>query len=306
MKVTVLIPSYRRPDDLARCLKALQRQLRPADQVLVVVRPEDYPTHTVLAEPAVRGQLALDCVTIDVKGLVAALNRGLDAAKGDIIAITDDDAAPRPDWLQRIEAAFASDPKLGGVGGRDWVHERGRVLDGQRQLVGKVLPTGKIIGNHHLGVGEAREVDLLKGANMSYRRAALEGIRFDERLRGTGAQIHNDMAFSMRVKRAGWKLIYDPKVAVDHFPAPRLGDDQRTAQSELAMRNAAYNLHLTLREFLPPIQRAVAWWWWMLVGTRSAPGLVHPLMAITSKEGASIRERWRATRLGARDARRMT
>lgn len=38
MKLTVLVPSYRRPDDLARCLKALQQQARPADQVVVVVR----------------------------------------------------------------------------------------------------------------------------------------------------------------------------------------------------------------------------------------------------------------------------
>lgn len=306
MKLTVLIPTYRRPDDLARCLKALQKQTRQAEQVLVVVRPDDYPTHAVLAEPAVRGTLALDHVTIDAKGLVAALNRGLDVATGDIIAITDDDAAPRPEWLHLIETAFASDAKLGALGGRDWVHERGQLLDGQRDLVGKIGALGKVIGNHHLGVGQAREVDLLKGANMSYRRMAIEGIRFDERLRGFGAQVHNDMAFSMSVKRAGWKVMYDPLVAVDHFPAPRIGDDQRDLQSPSAMRNAAYNLHLTLREYLPPMQRVVAWWWWALIGTRVYPGLVHPLLALASKNGATVRERWRATRRGARDARRVT
>lgn len=304
MKLTVLIPTYRRPDDLARCLKSLQRQARAPEQVLVIVRSDDYATHAVLAEPAVRGSLPLDCVAIEVKGLVAALNRGLDVATGEIVAITDDDAAPRPDWLERIEAAFAADPKLGAIGGRDWVHERGRVLDGQREYVGKVSATGKVIGNHHLGIGHAREVDLLKGVNMSYRRKAIEGVRFDERLRGSGAQVHNDMAFSLRVKRAGWKLIYDPAIAVDHYPAPRIGDDQRTAQSSTAMRNASYNLHLTLREFLPPARRAVAWWWYMLVGTRLYPGLLHPLLALASNNGATVRERWRATRLGARDARR--
>lgn len=305
MKLTVLIPTYRRPDDLARCLKSLQRQTRLPEQVVVVVRPEDYATHAVLAEPAVCGTLPLNRIVIEAKGLVAALNRGLDASTGDIIAITDDDAAPRAEWLARIEAAFAADAKLGALGGRDWVHERGQLLDGERECVGRILPTGKVIGNHHLGVGAAREVELLKGANMSYRRRALEGIRFDERLRGSGAQVHNDMAFSMRVKRAGWKLVYDPLVAVDHYPAPRIGDDQRHAQSTSAMRNASFNLHLTLREYLPPLRRITAWWWYMFVGTRVYPGLLHPLLALASKDGTAVRERWRATRLGARDARRV-
>ncbi|NRO97325.1 glycosyltransferase [Paraburkholderia sp. NMBU_R16] len=306
MKLTVLVPSYRRPDDLARCLKALQQQVRPADQVVVVVRPDDYVTHTVLAEPGVTGALPLECVIVEVKGLVAALNLGLEKSTGDIIAITDDDAAPHRDWLQRIEAAFAAEPKLGALGGRDWVHERGQLLDGRREDVGRILLTGKIIGNHHLGVGGAREVDLLKGVNMSYRRAAVHGIRFDERLRGSGAQVHNDMAFSMRVKRAGWKVMYDPQVAVDHYPAPRIGEDQRHTQSAISICNAAYNLHLTLREYLPPMQRMLAWWWWTLVGTRVYPGLVHPLLALVSKNGATVRERWRAARLGAREARKVT
>jgi hypothetical protein len=114
------------------------------------------------------------------------------------------------------------------------------------------------------------------------------------------------MAFSMGVRRSGWKLVYDPLVAVDHYPAPRIHDDQRNAQSLTAIRDGAYNFHLTLREYLPPLQREIAWWWYMLVGTRVYPGLVHPLLALASRDGVAVRERWRAARLGARDARRVT
>jgi cellulose synthase/poly-beta-1,6-N-acetylglucosamine synthase-like glycosyltransferase len=145
---------------------------------------------------------------------------------------------------------------------------------------------------------------MLKGANMSYRHEAIAGIRFDERLRGAGAQVHNDMAFSMRVKRAGWKLVYDPHVAVDHYPAERFDDNRRDAQTLAAMRNAAYNLHLVLREHLPPVKRETAWWWYALVGTRVYPGLVHAVLSAASRNGAAVRSRWRAVRLGAHDARR--
>jgi GT2 family glycosyltransferase len=304
MKITVLVPTYRRPQDLARCLAALQAQERIPDEVVMVARFDDDATHVCLRDPQIAGVLSLIVALIDVPGQVAALNRGLDAATGDVIAITDDDAAPRAAWLQRIAAAFESDPRLGALGGRDWVHQRGGVLDGSRGLVGKLTPSGKIIGNHHLGVGEAREVDLLKGANMSYRRDAIRHIRFDARLRGTGAQVHNDMAFSLSVKNAGWKLVYDPRVAVDHFPAERFDDDGRDAQTMTAVRNAAYNLHLILRDHLPPVHREVAWWWYALIGTRVYPGAVHALLALTSKKGRTKLARWRAVRKGAREARR--
>jgi glycosyltransferase involved in cell wall biosynthesis len=304
MKVTVLVPTFRRPSDLARCLAALQQQLRAPDEVVVVARPDDTATHVCLRDPAVVGALPLSVALVEVSGQVAALNRGLDAANGDVIAITDDDAAPHPDWVERIAAAFRSDARLGALGGRDWVHEKGRVLDGERPLVGKVRPSGKIIGNHHLGVGGAREVDLLKGANMSYRREAVCHIRFDARLRGAGAQVHNDMAFSMSVKNAGWKLVYDPRVAVDHYPAERFDDDRRDAQTMMAVRNAAYNLHLILRDHLPPLRREAAWWWYALVGTRVYPGFAHVVLALASKQGRTRLSRWRAVRTGAHEARR--
>ncbi|WP_322011895.1 glycosyltransferase family 2 protein [Paraburkholderia sp. J12] len=305
MRVTVLVPTYRRPDDLARCLSALLRQARVPEQIVVVARADDAATHACLADHVTPRVLNVDVAIVEEPGQVAALNRGLEAATGDVVAITDDDAAPRADWVERIAAAFEADARLGALGGRDWVHEDGRVLDGERELVGKLQRSGRIVGNHHLGVGDAREVDLLKGANMSYRRDAIAGLRFDRRLRGTGAQTHNDMAFSMSVKRAGWKLVYDPHVAVDHYPAPRPGEDPRNAQTLASMRNAAFNLHLILRGHLPPLHRETAWWWYALVGTRVYPGvLLAALSAAGGTPPGAALARWRAVRGGAREARR--
>jgi cellulose synthase/poly-beta-1,6-N-acetylglucosamine synthase-like glycosyltransferase len=305
MKVTVLVPTYRRPDDLARCLSALLHQQRTPEQIVVVARADDEATHACLAEHVTPRVLNVEVAIVEEPGQVAALNRGIEAASGDVIAITDDDAAPHADWVARIAAHFEADEKLGALGGRDWVHEEGRVLDGERTLVGRVQRSGRIVGNHHLGVGEAREVDLLKGANMSYRRSAIGELRFDRRLRGTGAQTHNDMAFSMSVKHAGWKLVYDPRVAVDHFPAPRPGEDPRNAQTLASIRNAAYNFHLILRGHLSPLHRETAWWYWALIGTRVYPGLVHTgLSALRAGSPVAAFARWRAVRGGAREARR--
>lgn len=50
MKLTVLVPTYRRPDDLSRCLSALLRQQRTPDEIVVVARADDEATHACLAE----------------------------------------------------------------------------------------------------------------------------------------------------------------------------------------------------------------------------------------------------------------
>ena len=48
MTITVLIPTYRRPQDLQRCLTALEAQKRQAEEILVVVRDTDVETREFL------------------------------------------------------------------------------------------------------------------------------------------------------------------------------------------------------------------------------------------------------------------
>lgn len=299
MNITVIIPTYRRPKDLARCLDALQKQTRPANEVLVMVRDIDTETWTLL-EAFKPDSFPLRTVTVSVPGQVAALNAGLDKAQGDIIAITDDDAAPHADWLSRIETHFLLDSRMGGVGGRDWRYNGTQLLEqGTRNVVGQVQWFGRIIGNHHLGVGERREVDVLKGANMSYRRTAITNLRFDERLRGTGAQVHNDMGFSLALKRAGWKLIYDPAVAVNHYEGERWDEDRvgYFDSTTLAVLNSSYNEALILLDYFSISQRAAYIAWSFMIGTRQSPGILQAIR-FTSKFGLLAWRRWIATQHG--------
>ena len=300
LTISVVIPSYRRPKDLARCLDALKKQKRPADEILVVVRDTDTETWTFI-QTLNPEFLPLRTVTVSVCGVVAAMNAGMDVACGDIIAFTDDDAAPHTDWLERIEAHFLSDTNIGGVGGRDWVYHGTQLEEGEREVVGQVQWFGRVIGQHHLGVGEAREVDVLKGVNMSFRRSAIAQMHFDPRMRGTGAQVHFELAFSLSLKRAGWKLIYDPRVAVDHYPAQRFDEDQRNTFNDIASINATHNETLVLLEHFSPAQRTAFLIWATLVGTRDSLGFVQ-LLRFLPKEGAlagqkllaSLRGRWYA------------
>ncbi len=297
MKISVMIPTYRRPKDLARCLKALEQQTKKAEEVVVVVRDTDTDTWAFLKDYYPK-TFSLKTVTVTLPGVVAAMNAGLESASGDVIAITDDDAAPHPDWLARIETYFLADSRVGGVGGRDMIHIDMQFTDmGESAIVGQLQWHGRVIGNHHIGVGTGREVDLLKGVNMAFRRSAIAGMRFDERMLGTGAQVHFELAFSLELRRKGWKLIYDPCVKVDHFPAKRFDEDQRNKFNHLAWSNAVHNETLALLEHLPLPRRAAFMIWAVLVGTREAFGLVQLLRFLPSQGKLAI-QKWQASMQG--------
>ena len=302
MSIAVIVPTYRRSQDLARCLEALQNQTRLADEVIVVVRDTDTETRSFLANFDHKN-LALRTAEVTVTGVVAAMNIGLDAATADIVAFTDDDAAPHQDWLARIESHYLADAKIGGVGGRDWVYHGTELEDGTSGIVGKVRWFGRVIGNHHIGTGEAREVDVLKGVNMSFRRSAIAQWHFDPRMKGSGAQVHFELAFSLKLKRAGWKLIYDPKIAVNHYPAQRFDEDQRRSFNSTAFTNAVHNETVALLEYFSPLQRFAFLLWSLIVGTREAMGFVQWLRFLP-QEGllagekllASLSGRWQGLR----------
>ena len=298
MKLTVIIATYCRAVDLNNCLTGLKKQIRLADEVLVIVRDTDNSTWEFLQSFEAES-LPLKALTVKVTGVVAAMNVGLDAASGDIVSFIDDDAVPHIDWLAKIEAHFLADHRLAGVGGRDRMYHGQNLIAGQKSIVGKLQWFGRMVGNHHLGVGEAREVDLLKGVNMSYRHKAIANLRFDQRMKGTGAQVHFEVAFCLSLKRAGGQLIYDPQIVVDHYLAKRFDEDLRDQFNAVAFFNEVHNETLAIVEHFSPQQRILFALWAIFIGTRRSFGLVQ-LLRFLPQEGRLALEKWLLSMRGRR------
>ncbi len=296
--IGVLVCSYRRPDNLSKCLGGLERQTRPPDEVIVVVRADDTQTLEY-----VRGRspdpLPLTVLTVDEPGLVAARNVGARAFRSDVLSITDDDAVPHPDWLARIFDHFRADASVGGVGGRDQCFADGMPIPATTEWVGKLLWNGKHVGNHHLGRGPARPVDLIKGCNMSYRREALKAVHFDERLHGRGSQACEDLAVSRAVANNGWKLVYDPAVLVDHYEGKRT-EPRHYASLMISdpegFEDSVYNQLVAIWSSLTPERRLYSLAYFFFVGTRAAPGLLQALRFTPSLGAASWVRFWIAQR----------
>ena len=274
VKVSVVVPTYRRPAALSNCLDALEAQQRQPDEILVVIRGDDGETEASLARRS-----AVRAVPVEVPpgrpGFVAGLNAGLAASSGAVVCFTDDDAEPRPDWISRIVTEFEADPDLGAIGGRDLVHHDGVPEEGEEEVVGLVTPWGRTIGRHHLGVGAARDVDVLKGVNLSVRGDLVRRLGFDTRLMGVATEHHSELHLCLAIKRHGYRVVYDPTLVVDHHPAPRAAEAREYGPRQV--RDASHNETLALLEHLPPRRRLAHLAYATLIGSRGAPGPAQSL-----------------------------
>lgn len=308
----VVVPSFRRPSSLARCLQGLAAQTRKPDDIVVVVRQGDTQTALLVKEQAASGQ-AVRLAVVGTPGLVQALNCGLAAVWADVVAFTDDDAVPRADWLERIMTIYSLDPNIAAVGGRDLVHMDGQTLDGpspglraqlrfgRKAPIGKLYPSGRLSGDHHLGRGMARDVDVLKGVNMSYRRELLAEIGFDERLAGNGSQVNNEQSACLPLRRRGFRVVYDPRVLVDHYVGGRSSGDERSRVDFEAVRNGTFNHALVVFDHLSVPRRVAFIGWNFAFGTGGSPGLLN-LARLVLQHQQSAPERFVAAQRGVWDA----
>jgi cellulose synthase/poly-beta-1,6-N-acetylglucosamine synthase-like glycosyltransferase len=212
------------------------------------------------------------------EGVVAAMNVGIAASKGDIVAILDDDAYPRQDWLKRIEAAFSNERSIVGVGGIDLQKKPGQMIPkNKRMQVGIISWLGRLHGNHHLGKGHARPVHVLKGCNCAYKGEFLRRVKIDTCLRGVGAQVGWEIALGFDAMKEGGVLIYDPEIVVDHLVAPRIEGDNihRGEYNSDAAYDIAWNQFSILKRKAPAGLRLRILFWDLTVGSTTNPGVLR-------------------------------
>lgn len=115
-RVSVVVPTYNRPDGLRACLESLARLDYPRSKLEVIVVDDGSPAPAVVSSSAEVG-LAVSLIRQENRGPAAARNRGAASASGEVIAFTDDDCRPRPAWIRQLVAALAAEPSA-LVGGR--------------------------------------------------------------------------------------------------------------------------------------------------------------------------------------------
>ena len=216
VEVSLILCTRNRAAALGRAMDAIAAmRFGGAWEVVLVDNGSTDVTREVIEEFAAAQSFPVRYVWQPIKGLSNARNAGLAAATGEIIAFTDDDCYAAPDFLTAITRAFAADPSLGFVSGRILLHDP----DDYPTTVNTSTQPVDFAPGHYLAPGT------VKGANLAFRRVALDGAGGFDPLFGSGALFASeDVDTAARVSRLGWTGAYDPMIVVSHHHGRKRAD----------------------------------------------------------------------------------
>jgi GT2 family glycosyltransferase len=215
---SIIIVSYNSAAQIGTCLRALQQQRCDCEYEIVVVdnASQDQSRAIVAGFPAARLIAANENW-----GFAGAVNRGVAAAHGRVIALLNPDAEPAPDWLQQLVAAL-DDPQIGVVGSK--------VIgpDGRIQSLGSDLQLPAMLSAHRQAGErdnshdrEIADVWAVHGAAMAFTRPVWEELGgFDE---GFFPAYWEECDFCERARRAGRRVVVAPQATVQHHEASATG-----------------------------------------------------------------------------------
>ena len=115
---SIVVPTYRRRDTLARCLRAIEALDFQRDRFELLVVDDGSPTPPADLVAALDPSLQAELVCARHGGPASARNTGARLARGRYLAFTDDDCIPRPDWLRSVDRWTSGTRGPVAVGGR--------------------------------------------------------------------------------------------------------------------------------------------------------------------------------------------
>ena len=195
--VSVVVCTHNGQATLDQCLQRLGTLTYPDYEVIVVNDGASEACAAIAEANDVR------LIETEHRGLGHARNKGIEAARGEIVAFLDDDAYPDADWLHYVAALLRANGHA-GVGGPNIPPED----DGFVAECVAAAPGGPI----HVLVSD-REAEHVPGCNMAFRKDVLEEVgAFDERFRVAG----DDVDLCWRLQKAGRTLGFSAGAVVMH------------------------------------------------------------------------------------------
>jgi GT2 family glycosyltransferase len=209
--ISVAVVNWNRRDHLRACLASLAAQ-RGANFEVIVVDNGSRDGSAEMARSEFGARVIANTANL---GFCAANNQAFARARGQFIALLNNDAEAAPDFLANLRRAFDAAPDIGMAAAKVLVWEDPRRIDKVGHLI---YPDGQ---NRGRGTGEidrgqydrVEECLLPDGCAAMYRRAMLEAIGgFDEDF----FMFADDAELGLRGRMAGWRCLYMPGAVVRH------------------------------------------------------------------------------------------
>jgi len=224
MKISVIIPTKNRPEELKSCLKSISRQTKRPDEIIIVYAGSQ-PDVKGLTE--LIGKIKLRFFRNQKMIMTHGKNIGLNKAIGDIIFIFDDDVIVQKNYLRETAKIFQDDPqrKIGIVVGSITNTPKQSFEFFQKifLLAGegcyRVLPSGANVINNR-GAKNTKEVDWASGCAMAIRRKVAQEFKVNEQYDLFSYGLGEDLDYSWRVGKR-YKIIFNPRSRLKHIFSQR-------------------------------------------------------------------------------------
>jgi GT2 family glycosyltransferase len=198
--VSIVIPSYKRKESLQKLLKSLSIEKNNYLEIIVVLQEEKN----------IRSHGKVKVYYLSKPSTPHAMNIGAKMAKGDLIIFLDDDVLVRKSLIVNHVINFL-DPNIAATCGR--VITLGQSIEPYHRRVGRIGPLGGVSGGFSSTIRQ--EVDTVIGCNTCWNKSvylSLKGI--DEQFTGNAIRLETDL--SLRAKKRGYKIVFEPKAIVIH------------------------------------------------------------------------------------------
>lgn len=258
-KVSIVLCTRNRARGLEAALQALsEMECSTPWEALIIDNASTDDTAAVIATIAARDPRLVP-IHISTIGLGPARDAAWRLARGEIIAFTDDDCYVAKDFVDRIVEVFTSYPDVGCVGGRILLHDPNDA------------PVTIDVRDYNVNYPAYSflQAGVLHGANLSFRRVALEqGGGFDWRLgAGTSFKAGEDTAAVAGAMWCGFHARYDPGPTVSHHHGRKQEDVPKLRKGYDVGRGAYYAKFLLRSDS----RRVYLAGWWRVTGLYRRP-----------------------------------
>ncbi|WP_438348925.1 glycosyltransferase family 2 protein [Paenibacillus sp. FA6] len=238
--VSVHIVTYNSAEDISTCLKALEAQTYPIQQVIVV---DNASSDDTVQQVNSHSKLFRDAIYIVENvanvGFAPAHNQAILLSSADYVLVLNPDVTLHPDYIKLLVEQLENRPDIGSATGKLLLSSNPEVVDS----------TGLIMNNHcrafDRGAGEltsqwdeSEEVFGVSGAAALYSRGMIEDISLnDEFFDSDFFAYKEDVDVAWRAQLLGWKSYYLAEAIGYHARGWKQGG--RTSQP-LFIRRASY------------------------------------------------------------------
>ena len=212
--VSIIIPNYNGIRFLPTCLNALMHQTYPRDRLEIILVDDGSTDGSVTFVrthfPNVR------VVTMGQnRGLAAACNRGASIARGEILALLNNDTEVEPEWVAALVAALEAHPWAGAAASKMLLFDRRNVLHSAGDMMGiDGIPRNRGVWEVDRGQYDHQRVVFGGcGGAVAYRRKVWDELGgFDEAL----FMYLEDVDLAWRMQLRGWGTVFAPDARVYH------------------------------------------------------------------------------------------